>query len=63
MDAIALEEVHRVVHRDAETDASFESHRDRLRQPGVGQAQRSVLDQIRSFFGLGCPSPFRDDEW
>ena len=39
--------------RDAETDASFESHRDRMRQPSQGQAERSVLDQIRSFFGLG----------
>ncbi len=38
--------------RQAETDASLESHRDRLRQVGTAQDQLSLLGKIRSFFKL-----------
>ena len=38
--------------REAETDASLESHRDRLRTPGMEQVERTLLGKIRSFFKL-----------
>lgn len=38
--------------REAETDATLESHLDRMRSPSVQQAERSLLGKIRSFFEL-----------
>ncbi len=39
--------------RQAETDASLESHRDRMRRPGDDREQLSLLGKIRTFFKLG----------
>ena len=39
--------------RQAETDASLDFHRDRMRQPGDESEQLSLLGRIRTFFKLG----------